>query len=85
MSARELASFWWENIIAVVDSTCFSANVAGAETSSQMLKVSFFDCDWERAKPPSIKKPCQLFLEKEKYNEALLDAHFLRIHENTLS
>ena len=50
---REPASFWRENLVAVVILLRVSENVVMAETSYQMLEVLSF-CDRERAEPPSI-------------------------------
>ena len=47
-SAREPASFWRENVVAVQSTTSFSKNVVVAKTSYQKLGISSFS-DWKRA------------------------------------
>ena len=60
MLAREAASFWRENMVAVV----FSQRVVVAGTSYQMLEVLAF-CNLERAQPRSITKTVLTFLVKK--------------------
>ena len=67
--AREPASFWRENVTAVVSSTTsFSDNVV----------VPF--CDQERAQPPSINIKVLTFLGRQKDYEAFWGVYFF---ENT--
>jgi len=66
--AREVASFWRENVVAVVILLRVLArvreSVVVAGTSYQMLEVLAF-CNLERAEPPSITITVLTFLVKK--------------------
>ena len=68
MLAREAASFWRENVVAVVILLRVLArvreSVVVAGTSYQMLEVLAF-CHLERAEPPSITITVLTFLVKK--------------------
>ena len=64
MLAREAASLWRENVVAVVTLLRVLASVVVAGTTYQMFEVLAF-CNRERAQPPSITITVLTFLVKK--------------------
>ena len=82
MRTREPASFWRENVVAVVipPRECRS----GGNKLSRLEVLSFCG-DRERVKPLFIKITVLIFLEKKNVKQRFQGCLFLRIREKTLS
>ena len=81
--AREPASFWRENVVAVVILLRVLARGSLAGTGYQMLEVLAF-CNRERAQPPSITITVLTFQVKNSTMKNS-EVFFLTIREKTLN
>ena len=77
MRTREPASFWRENVVAVVIllATSLSENVVVAGTSYQMLGILSFS-ERERALPSSTEISILTLVVKKKHNEVFQGVYF---------
>ena len=82
MREREQASFWRENVIAVVILLRGLVRVATFQWQKQMLEVLSL-CDRERA-VTSFNKDDSTFLVNQKYHEAFQGVYILKKKKKTV-